>query len=207
MENARCNIEFGNDRFVQATEWKDEIRIDVREWEIKDGKQIPTKKGISLPLNRWKMLVDSFEFLDQALDEKRKYATHLGWNVYSTVKATGICLDLRQHWLPPNQIEVLPTKKGITLRPGEYAKLKDVASVICDFVPELNSVVPCPYRSDHMNKLGFLSCPECNPNHCAEWWIDCDICYNVGLVNGIVYTVILTCVCGHILFSCVLKYV
>ena len=81
MENARCNIELGNDRFVQAFEWKDEIHIDVREWEIKDGKQVPTKKGISLPLQRWKMLVDSLEFLDQALDEKRDYATHLGRNV------------------------------------------------------------------------------------------------------------------------------
>jgi hypothetical protein len=49
MENARCNIELGNDRFVQASEWKDEIHIDVREWEIKDGKQVPTKKGISPP--------------------------------------------------------------------------------------------------------------------------------------------------------------
>jgi hypothetical protein len=115
------------------------------------------------------MLVVSLEYLDQALDEKRDYATHLGGNVYSTVKAGGICVDLRQHWLPPNQTKVVPTKKGITLRPGEYVKLKDVASVICDFVPELNSVVPCPYRSDHMNQLGSLSCPECNPDHCAEW--------------------------------------
>jgi hypothetical protein len=207
MEKTRCSIELGNNRFVQASEWKDEIRIDVREWEIKDGKQIPTKKGISLPLHRWKMLVDSLEFLDQALDEKREYATHLGRNVYSIVKANGICVDLRQHWLPHNQTEVVPTKKGITLRRGEYAKFKNVASVICDFVPKLNSVVPCPYRSDHMNQLGFLSCPECNPDHFAEWLIDCDICYNAGLVNDIVYTVIFTCICGYILFSCVLKYV
>jgi hypothetical protein len=115
------------------------------------------------------MLVDSLEFLDQALNEKREYATHLGRNVYASVKISGICADLRQHWLPPNQTEVVPTKKGITLRPGEYAKLKDVASVICDFVPVRNSVVPCPYRSDHINQLGFLSCSECNPDHCAEW--------------------------------------
>jgi hypothetical protein len=84
MENARCNIEFGNDRFVQAIEWKDEIRIDVREWEIQNDKRVPTKKGISLPLHRWKMFVDSLEFLDQALTEKREYATHLGGNVYSS---------------------------------------------------------------------------------------------------------------------------
>jgi hypothetical protein len=169
MENARCNIELGNNMFVQATEWKDEIRIDVSEWEIQNEKRIPTKKGISLPLQRWKMLVDSLEFLDQALIEKREYATHLGRNVYTGVKTSGIYVDLRQHWLRPNQTKVVPTKKGITLRPGEYAKLKDVASVISDFVPELNSVVPCPYRPDHMHQLGFLSCPECNPDHCAEW--------------------------------------
>jgi hypothetical protein len=207
MENACCNIELGNDRFVQVTEWKDEIRIDVTEWEIQNNKRVPTTKGISLPLHRRKMFVDSREFLDQALDEKRECATHLGGNVYATVKAGGICVDLIQHWLPPNQTEVVPTKKGITLRPREYAKLKDVASVICDFVPELNSVVPCPYRSDHMNQLGFLSCSACNPDHCAERLIDCDICYNEGLVNDIVHTVILTCVYGCILFSCVLKYV
>ena len=103
MEKTRCNIELGNDRFVKASEWRDEIRIDVRQWEIQNDKRVPTEKGISLPLHRWKMFVDMFEFLDQALDEKRDYATHLGRNVYATVEASGICVDIRQHWLPPNQ--------------------------------------------------------------------------------------------------------
>ena len=94
MEKTHCNIELGNDRFAKATEWRDEIRIDVREWGIQNDKRIPTKKGISLPLHRWKMLVDMFEFLDQALDEKSDYATHLGRNVYATVKASGICVDI-----------------------------------------------------------------------------------------------------------------
>lgn len=169
MENARCNIELGNNRFVQATEWKDQIRIDVREWELKDEKLIPTKKGISLPLHRWKLLADNMDFVDQALNEKRDYASHIGGNVYATVKASGICVDIRQHWLPPNQTEVRPTKKGITLRPSEYNKLKDVACVIGDFVPELSSVVPCPYSSDHMNQLVFLRCSECNPDNFTEW--------------------------------------
>jgi hypothetical protein len=94
MEKTRWNIELGNDRFTKATEWRDEIRIDVREWGIQNDKGIPTKKGIRLSLHRWKMLVDMFEFLDQALDEKRDYATHLGRNVYATVKASGICVDI-----------------------------------------------------------------------------------------------------------------
>jgi hypothetical protein len=35
MENTRCNIELGKDRYVQATEWQTELRIDDREWETK----------------------------------------------------------------------------------------------------------------------------------------------------------------------------
>ena len=152
------------------------------------------------------MLVDMFEFLDQALDEKREYATHLGGNVYASVKASGICVDIRQHWLPPNQTEVVPTKKGITLRLGEYAKLKDVVSVICDFVPELNSVVPCPYRSDNMKQLGFYHVVNATQIivRNGEYVVN-DICYNAGLVNNIVYTVILACVCQwiHFIFLCI----
>ena len=71
MEKPRCNFDLGNNRFVQATELQEQMRIDVQEWNSHNGRKIPTKKGISLPLHRWKMLVNSFEFLDQALDEKK----------------------------------------------------------------------------------------------------------------------------------------
>ena len=89
--------------------------------------------------------------------------------MYASVKADNVCVDIGQHWLPPNQTEVVPSKKGITLRPAEYEKLKDVSSVIGDFLPELNSIVPCPYQSDHMNQLGFLKCTECNADNYTEW--------------------------------------
>ncbi|XP_071138711.1 uncharacterized protein [Mytilus edulis] len=168
MEKTRSNIELGNNRFVQATEWKEEIRIDIREWELKDGQRTPTKRGLGLPLHRWKMLVDSLDFLDQAIMEKREYKSHLGRNMYATIGPNSVCVDLRQHILPPQQTDVVPTRKGITLRPTEYAKLKDVARIISDFVPDLSTVVPCPYNSDHQNQLGFLTCSECNPNHCTE---------------------------------------
>lgn len=104
-------------RFVKATEWKDEIRIDIREWEIQNDKRVPTKKGISLSLHRWKLLANNMDFVDQALDEKREYATHLGGNVYVSVKASGICVDIRQHWLPPNQ-------EGNNVKTGRIRQIK-----------------------------------------------------------------------------------
>lgn len=98
------------------------------------------------------------------------YSTHLWGNLYASIHSSGVCVDIWQYWLPPNQTEVVPTKKGICPRPSEYTKLKDTARVIGDFVPELSSTVPCPYQSNHMNQLGFLKCPECNPDNYTEWW-------------------------------------
>ena len=45
----RCNIELGNDRYVQGTEWSDQLRIDIREGETKHDKRVPTKKKNQSP--------------------------------------------------------------------------------------------------------------------------------------------------------------
>jgi hypothetical protein len=110
--------------------------------------------------------------MDQALDEKRDYATHLGRNVNATVKASGICVDIRQYWLPPNQTEVVPTKKRITLRPSEYAKLKDVVSVIGDFQSSIiTNVIHNVFTSSH-NDLGCIHYMIRNPT---------DSCGRIGM--------------------------
>ena len=108
---SRCRFSLGNDRFSEVTEWKGELRVDLREW--KDDK--PTKKGISLTLMRWKNWVDYLEYADQARTEKQNYKSHLGGNVYCTITEGSACMDIRQYWKP--QEEVIPTKKGLYLRP------------------------------------------------------------------------------------------
>ena len=95
-----CNIELGNYRYVQTTEWNGEPRIDVREWETHGDKRIPTRKGISLKLQRWKLLVEAFDCLDKALEEKPKYSSHIGGNVFVSVRTDSVCVDIRQYWIP-----------------------------------------------------------------------------------------------------------
>ena len=104
---SRCRFSLGNDRLIEVTEWKGELRVDLREW--KDDK--PTKKGISLTLMRWKNWVDYLEYADQARTEKQNYKSHLGGNVYCTITEGSTCMDIRQYWKP--QEEVIPTKKGL----------------------------------------------------------------------------------------------
>ena len=123
MQNPRCNIELGNNRFVHAglrmERWNPHWyqKMELPQWE-----KIPTRKGIIHPFQRWKMLLDSFRLLDQLFSENRQNKSHLGGNVFVTIHPNNVCVDIRQHnWLPPNQSNVVLTKKGITLRPTEYA--------------------------------------------------------------------------------------
>ena len=160
---SRCRFSLGNDRFIEVTEWKGELRVDLREW--KDDK--PTKKGISLTLMRWKNWVDYLEYADQARTEKQNYKSHLGGNVYCTITEGSTCMDIRQYWKP--QEEVIPTKKGLYLRPLEYIAAKELLTEIGRVLPELDGVVPCYMQSDHMNQLGTLRCSECNPIDYQNW--------------------------------------
>ncbi|XP_053388402.1 uncharacterized protein LOC123540135 [Mercenaria mercenaria] len=111
MATSRCYFALGNDRYVQVNEWKGEMRVDIREWQ---GDK-PTKKGISLTLMRWKNFVDQLTYADKVLQDKQSYWSHLGGNVYCNITENSVCVDIRQHWKPEN--EVVPTKKGICLRP------------------------------------------------------------------------------------------
>lgn len=88
-------------------DWKGEFRVDLQEWE----KDTPTKKGISLTLMRWKNLVDGLEYADQKLQNKHDYSFHLDL----TIGVGSECMDIREFWKPENK--VVPTKKGLCLRP------------------------------------------------------------------------------------------
>ena len=65
-------LAFGNDRYTQVCTWKGSLRVDLHEWD--DDK--PTKKGISLTLNRWK----NFDAVDESLSKRERFQTHLGGN-------------------------------------------------------------------------------------------------------------------------------
>ena len=161
--NFRFKFSLGNEKYVQVNKWKGEMRVDIREWQYDK----PAKKDISLPLMRWKILVDQIENVDKALQNKLAYGYHVGGNVYCSIDENSVCVDIRQYW-KPNE-EVVPTKKGICLRPKEHNRLKELIPSIGKALPELDGVVPCYLQSDHMNQLGALQCAECNPNDLINW--------------------------------------
>ncbi|XP_007048467.2 PREDICTED: RNA polymerase II transcriptional coactivator KIWI [Theobroma cacao] len=61
--------EISKNRRVTVRNWQGKIWVDIREFYVKDGKQMPGKKGIALSLDQWNLLRDHVEEIDKALAE------------------------------------------------------------------------------------------------------------------------------------------
>jgi hypothetical protein len=167
---SRGKLSLGNNRFVQVLEWRGNVMVDFREWNPTEDSFIPTKKGIRLSLLQYKNLLAGLkDAVDPALSKNEDDKFHVGANVFLSVRKDNPCVDLRQYWKPPNADDKGPTKKGLCMRPSEYATLKSILSDIETLIPELENVVPCYLQDDHQNQLGMLGCRYCNPDDYQNW--------------------------------------
>ncbi|XP_051216937.1 RNA polymerase II transcriptional coactivator KIWI [Lolium perenne] len=54
---------------VSVRSWSGKVMVDVREFYVKDGKDLPGRKGISLTMDQWKVLRDNIKAIDEAIKE------------------------------------------------------------------------------------------------------------------------------------------
>ena len=160
-----CLTSLGNNVWLKVSEWKGEKRVDIREYNTK----YPTKTGISLTLNRWTGLCHAVDMVDEHLTRVKKgehveFEFHIGGNVYVSINSPFWIVSIRQFFCPMNGANMRrPTPKGIRLKLGGWNTLKETIASVQREVPELENFVPCFARNDHSNQMGFLTCPECNP--------------------------------------------
>ena len=95
-EKAIVELDIGDNCHVSAQTFRSEedVYIHIRYFDTSPtGKLYPSKKGIALPLDKFKMLVeDHMDDIDQALEDTKKddgkvfYKQHLGQNIYVTIE-------------------------------------------------------------------------------------------------------------------------
>ncbi|KAJ7553055.1 hypothetical protein O6H91_06G112800 [Diphasiastrum complanatum] len=59
--------EISKNRKVSVRKWKGQVFVDIREFYNKGDQALPSKKGISLTLDQWKVLRDHAEDVDEAI--------------------------------------------------------------------------------------------------------------------------------------------
>ncbi len=62
------SFQLSNNRYVTVSEFRNKVRVDIREFYMNDeGQKKPGKKGISLSLDEWKKLKDMVGKIDKAI--------------------------------------------------------------------------------------------------------------------------------------------
>ena len=71
-DNNDTYFELSPTRRVTVGEWQGKVRIDVREYYERDGKMLPGKKGLSLPLKEYEIMKNFIQdgTLDDIIQEK-----------------------------------------------------------------------------------------------------------------------------------------
>ena len=164
----RCMLHIGDNFYVVANTYKDQLTIHIREFKSSDnGSLYPTKKGVTFPLERWLALELAEPYLADCFEtsggEDEELSWHLGGGVYATKTPQYPTVDIRHFWKPQSSAIRVPTKKGVVLTRRRFENLRDAIKQIREFVPELEETVPCMMQDDHQNQEGMLRCPECTP--------------------------------------------
>ncbi|XP_071094547.1 uncharacterized protein [Haliotis cracherodii] len=175
VNGQRCHLELGNDVFVVASTWRGVLKIHVREYRRSGEKYIPTKRGITLTLQRWNELVSNRSRIEETIEggeggEGGEFKCHLGGNVYANMQSDYPGLDIRKWYWNGEEDTIKPySRPGIKLLPNQLESLLHCFIALPDYVPELNITVPCYMEADHMNQMGYYMCSECNPNGLSVW--------------------------------------
>jgi len=122
MDQVHLDEPLGRNRRVILKTYNGTTLLHLR---LYDDEGHPTKKGICLPIELVKVLMDITPQALQAIEEGIETTLHISNSIRLQVSDFGNA-DIRLYWYPPDGAEQVPTKKGVNLRSEEFKNLVDV---------------------------------------------------------------------------------
>ena len=173
----RVCVELGSFKKFEVFEWPGDrykdMEVDIRQWTpTLSGECIGSKRGVNMPLKRYKVLRDNVGKLSEALADVKggkdvNVMIHLGGNMHASIQSPYQGINIRQWFRYQNMNQdkgELKPGRGIFLKSGEWTEFCKVNSCLDELVPELSETIYCMDQTDHMNQLGGIACMECNPD-------------------------------------------
>lgn len=163
---------------VQVVYFKGEPRIDIRHWTKNEAEEWrPTKKGVSLPLQRWVLLSWLEDRIRKCLQkikdhEQVEEQIHVSGPVFVQLNSPFWTVHIREWYKDAKTGKTNPTHRGIVLKHGEWDRLMKLSEEINKAIPEIANTRPCAYEDDHQNQTGMLMCKECNPFDYGMYTLD-----------------------------------
>lgn len=135
-----CEQTIGNNRYMPANMYKDNLKVHVREKEIGHGKLYLTRTDICFTKVRWATFLSHIDKIDRNVEllkaeQPVEYFQHIGGG-YVTISKGVQCVNIWRHLLPLNSKKVRPTRNGIALRLGEWESLLSSIHELHEQVPE-----------------------------------------------------------------------
>ncbi len=116
-----------NEIWITLSTYTGQLRVDIREYFIPEGKSdfSPTKKGVSVPIERISELEDMLEAIDtETVDSAETLEISKGWEIRGALREyeKHRYMELRNYILN-KQKEWIPAK-GVTFKPEIFEQLK-----------------------------------------------------------------------------------
>ncbi|XP_048771086.1 uncharacterized protein LOC125677156 [Ostrea edulis] len=157
-----CQLHLGGEIYVTGSlcEIDNVVQIHIRQYGWENQKLFPTKKGVTLSLTEWLALEGFLNGMEEALKKyfERDFEEmwYLGSNIYITASKEFPLEDLRHYWKPDPNGYFVPTTRGVKLNRAKLQNLKDMTSIIRNYIPVL------PAGIDLQSLEGLLSIPDVN---------------------------------------------
>lgn len=136
-----CQLHLGGDVYVKGNLYENDnvVQIHIRQYGRENQQPYPTKTGVTMSLAEWLTLEYFLSGMEAALknysEQDSEASWYLGGNIYITASKEYPLLDLRQNWKPDHNGEFKPTTKGVKLNRAKLQNLKDVTSIIRNYIP------------------------------------------------------------------------